>query len=252
MRRPIIFGVLPAFVVACALLMAALILQINQKDTPHTKNHTPFLQEKMVHMLRLSVNGEETVYCSGTAIGQHAILTADHCYRDGMDGLRLDRSRHVYHIENTIRDDHDHIVFLLDGPPVSPVNFSVFSKAPSIGEKVFVVGFGEQQYPGTVKQGVVVDEYDPSDLDTQDGLIYTSIHVIPGDSGSAVFNEKGYIIGLITFSVEQDKYRQQSGVFPLRFTADQLAAAKAYVYKETLSVRHTDFDSFIHLTFPKH
>lgn len=220
---------------------------ILKQDTPHTLNHAPMLQERTAHMIRMySVEGSLLGQCSSTAVGSHALLTAEHCFSPAVDSLRLDWARHVYKVKGIEKDENEHLIYLVDGPALVSTQH-ILTQAPVISEPVFIFGFAEGEYPSVLKQGLIVNEYDPSEVDHAEGLFYASIHAIPGDSGSAVYNRQGYILGLITFGTERDFFRTQSGIYPLRFTPAQITKVETYEYKETLSGRSIDFTNFTHI-----
>lgn len=246
MKRALGLILLVLFIVGLAVYSLDQYEYVALKDSPYILNHTPLVQEKTAHMLLLyGFSGALGVQCSATTVGPHALLTAQHCYNEAIAELKLDYARRAYHIKAVERDDNEHVIFLLDGPAFTFIQ-PVVTGRPRINAPVYIYGFGKQNFPGTRKSGVVVDEYDPSELNQREGFFYTSINVIHGDSGSAVYDADGSILGLITFSIDQDPYHQQSGIFPLRFTEEQIQKARTYEYKENSDVNPASFTS------PKH
>jgi len=175
------------------------------------------------------------ITCSGTAVAEHAILTADHCnYGDESLQMKLDRSTRVYNILGAVHDGRDHVIYILDGPKFTVVD-PLLQRPPVIGEKVYIYGFGMHRYPAVRKEGVVVDEYDPSEIDRGQAMVYTSIQVIPGDSGSAVYAQDGTVLGLVTWStgaegILLDKHGNAN--FSLGFTPAQLDNIRSVKFKE--------------------
>lgn len=129
------------------------------------------------------------------------------------------------------------MIYLVDGPafyetvPLTP-------RTAVVNEKVHIFGCGGGLYPCNLKPGIVTDEYDPSELDAADGMIYASIAGIPGDSGSAVFADKdGAIVAVLTYGGAYSLGIGEKpfiGAFTLNFTPDQIKEAQsADVPKET-------------------
>lgn len=197
---------------------------------PFNRNRPANLQEQSTHMLGIMYSSESEHpmgYCTGTAIGPHAILSAAHCNKG--QGIQLDSVQHTYNITKVLKDGRDHVIFLVDGPALYSIE-PYEARYPVIGEPVDVYGDGGRQYPAVHKTGIVLDEYDPSEVDAAAGFFYCSVHSIPGDSGSAVYGKDGKIIGIVTYGIEEDAFfsRTHMGGFALNFTPEQIAEAQTY------------------------
>lgn len=217
-------------VIVSALIALLLVAPFAYKLRPRAPkpfhpNRAVSRQEKASHMLIFSEHGRELSECSGTAIGPHAILTAEHCDERGKaTEVSLDLSRQRFPIVAKITDDRDHVIYLFDGPALTDIQ-PYETRAPRIGEPVVLFGFGEAMYPETAKTGIVLDEFDPSEIDADQGMFYTSTHILPGDSGSTIYGADGKMLGLVTYGMHPngDEEAPETGDFMLGFTAEQIA-----------------------------
>lgn len=181
-------------------------------------------EERASHMIKM-VNGGQ---CTGTAIGPHAILTAEHCdENDSVEEVTLDYATAHQRVARTIKDNRDHIIMLLDGPAFTNIE-TVKSVSPVLGDGVTIFGNGEGVYPARPLYGHVVDCNDPSDIDADAGATCFSFKVIPGDSGSAIYNKRGEVVGLVTYRISRDPVIYAEG-FVLDFTAEEYADASSFV-----------------------
>lgn len=145
-------------------------------------------------------------YCSATAIGPHALLTATHCDPKGhVSTIHLDMVMGDYHIEKILTDGRDHDIYLIDGPALTnTVEYKV--RPTKVGEHTHLYGSGQGCYPPRRLDGVRVDYDDPSDVDADHGVVKFTEPVIPGDSGSAVFNDDGTIGAVTTYLLDGESY----------------------------------------------
>lgn len=170
--------------------------------------------------------GEELGQCSATAIGPHAFLTAQHCDERGKaKQVRIDLATEKHDLIAATTDNRDHIIFLVDGTPFTNlVDVHQLQVLGGVGRDVVLYGDGDEVYPPMPKYGKITNCDDPSDIDAASGILCTTIHPIEGDSGSAIYNAEGEIVGLLTYGAPDGS----SVGFALNFTADQLATAKTF------------------------
>jgi hypothetical protein len=175
-----------------------------------------------------SVDSEHPMgYCTGTVIGPHAILSAAHCNKGS--GVQLDSVPHTYTITKTLKDGRDHIIFLVDGPAFYNIE-PYEARYPIVGEKVDIYGDGGREYPAVHKTGIVLDEYNPSEVDAASGFFCYSVSSIPGDSGSAVYGADGKIVGVVTYGIRDGAFfeRTHMGAFAMNFTPEQIKEAQNF------------------------
>lgn len=190
-------------------------------------------QQRASHFLYLQGRYDEGLgVCTGTAIGPHAILTAAHCdKKNEVKSVLVDFSPEEHSVLGTVYDGRDHAIILVGGTPFTNIESVVIAEA-KISEAVTIYGVGGSTYPPLAKFGSITDCQDPSDLDAAAGQFCASIHSIPGDSGSAIYNSDGYIVGIVTYL---DQYVEPTGTvgYALNFTAKQLADAATFDGKAT-------------------
>lgn len=200
----------------------------SDSSSPVTYNHPAIFQERTTHGIAfMGANTEEPLgICTATAIGPHALLTAEHCNEDSPVPSRrfyLDSSTHVYHILMHLDDDKDHTIYLIDGPAFKNYDYYTTRK-PLLGERVFIVGCGRNNFPCDIKVGTVLNEFDPSEVNADQGIFYVSIPVVHGDSGALVYGEDGQLLGVITYLVS----KHEGSGFELGFSQAEVNIAKGF------------------------
>jgi len=147
--------------------------------------------------------------CSGTAIAPHVVLTATHCFGNGSKLQALT-------IEQRIDDDHDHTLLVV--AETFDAHASI-APMPKMGAAVQMVG-----NPGDLRSlyavGTVAGTYKDNTL--------LNLPIFYGDSGAAVMDEQGRIVGVVSGIrvLDADGVHVQWGeVMPLAFTAEQWRAA---------------------------
>lgn len=211
-------------VLAAALLVGALHLPL--LHLKHKKFIAPITPERTATHMIAFYNGNSTAgYCTGTAVGPHALLTASHCTDEGYTTISLDLSVKKYHIIGKVEDGSDHTIVHLDGPAFTDI-VTIKERQARIGEVVTSYGDGGRDFPQHTYFGHVIKQGnggDTSELDARDGMATFDIPVIPGDSGSAVYGTDGDIVALVTYSdTDEEENIHQAVGFALSFTPEQL------------------------------
>lgn len=183
--------------------------------------------------------------CSATAIGPQALLTATHCelgsdelFVQGKNGKPIQD----LFVTKRIRDNNDHtIMFINGGSFPSYVDVEVDYDF-TLGQDVFVIG-NPANFTDLLRKGYIsgVGQTDisiPGAPDDQfDSVpfleVYMDIRVGEGDSGAAVFNERGKVIGVVTGidkggSKEVGNEYRMPYTMHLMFTEKQLKEAAAF------------------------
>jgi S1-C subfamily serine protease len=156
--------------------------------------------------------------CSGTVIAPHTVLTAEHCLT-GTHTLAID-SKPV-EVVKVVLDHRDHALVIVSATFSHWSNIAKLSKLSpqdNLGNTVFIIG-----NPGSLRdmyrKGYV------SGVQVIDGKAWTLIDLngFYGDSGSALFDESGNIVGVISVLYQQtdNGYIKFMGMLPLAFTPDQ-------------------------------
>lgn len=218
----------------CLLLTLNLALPLSGASRDVSKRYAKL--HKAEHWI-VTETINDAAGCTATAVGPHALLTAEHCdmkdaqgvvlfFVDPMEKPDFLTSQTPYKIKAKIFDGSDHMILLLSGPAfkdVAPVQVSV----PYQGEKV--AWFGN---PGGVRdmfrEGYVMGvQSAPAPFQTKEQPLWTvAASAIPGDSGSFVFDEKtGDLVGIVTYGINGGEFM---GMFVPHFTPAQLATAETY------------------------
>lgn len=161
----------------------------------------------------------EVGHCSGTVVGPHAILTAQHCLRDSAF-IRLDAEKNPIRIMAALFDNNDHVIYIVDRtfttwtPIVQRelvVNEPVhFWGAPGKNSDVYRIGYFQKM--------TTMKELDP------DGKFQFQLFILPvfgGDSGSGILDESGNVIAVVSMA---DTSADNLDL-PLAFTPGQLDVA---------------------------
>lgn len=162
------------------------------------------IQQKAAHLISFKGrNADDDIgFCTGTVVGHHAIMTADHCDIGAgqmSDSLSLDLAVNVYHIQKRWNDGRDHIIYGLDGPAFEDI-IEVHQRDAKIGESVYYYGDPQADFPQHHYIGKVASKpADVSEVDRKAGIAYFDIDSLPGCSGSAIYGADGYIVGLVTY-----------------------------------------------------
>jgi len=208
------------------ILMLSLVVWPTQRLIPPKSQ-----QRKATHVVIMK-HGEETGVCTASAIGRHALLTADHCDM-GTDNLRVDYTFNI-HVLGRIKDGKDHIIYLVDGPEFEDTMGSLYNPATydmsREGDGAFFFGDGGGMFPPQLRKGYRMDHIGFDKDEAPKGMIagdlfLLDIAAINGDSGSAVYSEEtGRLIGVITYAL----FERFVGTYAMHFTQAQIDQAERF------------------------
>lgn len=217
------------------VLLGLGVLGVNHRIVPE---RAITLQQKSSHMIQfLGKTGRTTSVCTVTAVGPHAIMTAMHCnwgVASGTNEITLDMSTRHYHILLGIADGRDHIIYLIDGPPLQhylPAYSLINVKPTHEDEKVYIFGDGGQTYPPRKLEGqidIIAQRNDVSDVDSSEKMTWYTLQAIPGDSGAAIFGADGRVVGLVTYRTHEEDDVTGSAGFALDFPENVITAVQSF------------------------
>jgi|ERR1019366_4043145 hypothetical protein len=167
----------------------------------------------------------EEGHCSATAVGPHALLTAQHCFADS-NLVRLDNNTQPTVITSVLLDGQDHVIYIVDATfdhwaditqrniiAREPVHiWGNPGNSPDVWRDGYYVGLEDVPMKSIKKLLGLIDEAKSVTL------LKFILPIYPGDSGSGIFDASGQVIAVITYgdaSAENFDY-------PLSFTAAQL------------------------------
>lgn len=168
-------------------------------------------------------NGKEI--CSGTAVGTHTFLSAQHCFDTTYEQLVVNNRLVV--VKSVVKDAHDHVLVETD---VSFSNVAKLNTKPlHDGQDVHLWGnpdgmkmmFRKGYYVGT----------------TDDGHLTFDMNTWFGDSGGGILNDAGEVVAVETqdfadFRLRisdhgiEGEYFSLSSAIPIYFTPAQMAAIR--------------------------
>lgn len=149
--------------------------------------------------------------CSGTAVGPAVILTASHCVLDKPVEIRFRGI--LYRITTMTHDGNDHVLIRVNGD-VAP--YARKGGAPRVNQDVWIVG-NPNGLAQTYRRAYVTK------VDAT--AIYFDCQCWRGDSGAALFDATGRVIGVVSAGDNQGPY-SMTVAFPLAFTKAQWAEAR--------------------------
>jgi S1-C subfamily serine protease len=171
----------------------------------------PDFDEAKASVVRLEFPGGSV--CSGTAISRSAFLGAAHCFGAEEGEASVNGKPAKYKV--VANDGADHVLVTVDKPFTVWARMS--ARKPSQGDEVFVHG-----NPAGIKDMLRVGRVAGWDGDTM------AIDLLGwfGDSGAAVFNEDGRIVGVVSRMYPGNQYYWRLvGCYEFKFTAADWKAA---------------------------
>ena len=146
-------------------------------------------------------------HCSGTAISENVILTAAHCFETD-EAISFKVNGRQTKVTKIARDGNDHILVMVDISFATKAELS--SKAAKVGDKVFY--YGNPGIKHQYRTGYVTGFHDKAML--------LDVNSWRGDSGAAIFNERGEIVGVVSAMAVNDMFKLTIA-YPLAFTRAQ-------------------------------
>lgn len=166
--------------------------------------------------LAVQLNFPSGGLCSGTPVSRTAILTAYHCVDDAPTSMTVDGQPTV--ITRIISDGKDHALLLTQ---MRYKSWASFGALPRAGDQVHIWG-----NPAGLNDLYRSGWY----IGLAEGVYLYDMNVWHGDSGAAVLNDRGEVVGVITgYFIEHNPAAGSSFrvtiVYPFAFSAKDWAAA---------------------------
>lgn len=218
--------------IALALFFAMFLAFLSFIQTAHANPRYGVNAHRLtIHLQRDADGAKASMSCSSTAVGARTILTATHCFEvpTGVRITALEVDGKPVVVEKHETDGLDHSLVVLKSRAFD--KFALLSqKSPTLYPGLTVSwtgwpsGFGRMYRRGYVagRETSTAPGVEAWLLDANGGV---------GDSGSGVFDEKGRLVGVVSY-VNQGKDRDGLrgpafvGVFVWKFTAEQVGVVK--------------------------
>jgi S1-C subfamily serine protease len=162
--------------------------------------------------------------CSGTAVGEHLILSAAHCFRGADTGSMLVNGVQSAYIV-AANDGRDHV--LLKVTARQAVIARVGRKARS-GDQLLILG-NPLGWSNLLRVGRVAGYIQAPCLAPIEGECETMLldmNTAGGDSGSGYFNARGEVVGVHSGTYNHGIWKLAFS-YPIQFTAEQWATARS-------------------------
>ena len=169
--------------------------------------------------------------CTASAIGPHALITATHC-DVGETSLVVDKGFITYTIISRIADGQDHTIFLVNGPAFKDTMgkfYTDVTPSDKMGDRVYFFGDGGGMFPPQYRVGYRMGSMTMTTDDVPAGMPVGEVwifdmNVVGGDSGSAMYDEHGKLLTLVTYGMGG----HFCGAYPLHFSAAQIDQAEQF------------------------
>lgn len=167
--------------------------------------------------------------CSATAVGPHVLISASHCFDLGLRAIAVNGKQ--CHLVRVIHDGHDHALIVLASE--CPQKYRArFGHRANTGDELFVWGAPGDFHDLLRVVRVAGDAHLSKGEEAEwpvlkDGAQLLTGALGKGDSGAAVFDAQGRIVGLVSFGTMDHTYPPNlfTGMLPLTFTREQLREA---------------------------
>lgn len=146
--------------------------------------------------------------CSATAIARNVILSARHCFAVAAGKFKVNGVEGAYKV--IAADGRDHVLVRVTQPQLRVARMSL--DKPKQGDVIRVWG-NPNGLEDVFRVGRVAHV-------AKDGALVIDGNLYRGDSGAALFNKRGRIVGVVSGMVQRESFRV--GIcFPLTFTDKQ-------------------------------
>jgi hypothetical protein len=140
--------------------------------------------EANVHEFTLLVEFIEGGHCSATKVGRSTILLAAHCLSPGMTAVLIEKTPVAITAIDEGPGDQARLTLRAEFK-----RWAFIGRPPKQGDEVFMFG-NPAHHRDQLRRGYIAGTRD-------DGLITAMLPLWKGDSGSAVFNDRGQIVALV-------------------------------------------------------
>jgi len=157
--------------------------------------------------------------CSATAVGQHLVLTAEHCIQTeiGLNLAGISFDGRAANITGVDRDGNDHVLLHTD---IAFAHWAKLGPRPAQGDDVFVHG-NPDSYPDILLIGHVAGWV--HNYHDKPEVMVVDLNCWYGCSGGGVFDSQGRVVGVVSviFPWPNQGWRL-TGCLPIAFTEQQL------------------------------
>lgn len=226
MLRSVFVASLAFLLCSCITVRAIPTSYHEVEEQPAKSEHASRYREKVTRPLTFKLflePGKATPYCSATAIGPSAILTAEHCL-PAIKGNVIGINDQLVRISKIIVDDMDHAIIVLDGHQFD--QYARIGRLPRVGDSVFV--WGNSMFDTFLRRGYVMTYVWNKPfikIPSGTGWMALDMRISGGDSGAGVFNGRGHLVGVITGTISTSTSAYGT-VMPFNFDR---AAIRPYV-----------------------
>lgn len=146
--------------------------------------------------------------CTATKVGPHTLLTATHCIDDD-DTVRIEEPKSLMidgnrtSVKRYVHDGYDHTLIEVND---TYNDYAHVARRPAVGANVFV--WGNSEFDEILRRGYIVGYQASPSRDAGERWpgewMLIDLLIAGGDSGSAVFNQQGEVVGVISFVYSWD------------------------------------------------